>query len=317
MLPYTLDNHFSFGYDGKVFNINDASPHLDFNCYYSRAKYIPTSFREECVKTAESLMYAAKDLQRTPVILLSGGMDSHIVVKAFAELDCNFHTATNRFSYDTNSHELIYVENLKSLHNLSHEYYEIDIEDWLFSDEAMHMAKQGLCAYPQMLPTMKLMQHIWDSGGMPILGNGDLYIARDVNPQWRLFDKSKNMWVWNYYEYEYILAWFRYAIANNILGGLGFFQHNAEITLAMALEEKIYSVCTDRNPYKMSSRSTKYEIYQKWWPNIEPRQKYHGGEKISGLCDTIRKNILLPLYGDFERTWTLPFTEFLEAMKPL
>ena len=317
MLPYTLDNHFSFGYDGKVFNINEASPNSDFNCYYSRAKYTPTSFREECVKTAESLIYAAKDLQRTPVILLSGGMDSHIVVKAFAELGCDFHTATNRFSYDNNSHELIYVENLKSLHNLSHEYHEIDTEDWLFSDEAMHMAKQSLCAYPQMLPTMKLMQHIWDSGGMPILGNGDLYVARDVNPHWRLFDKSKNMWVWNYYEYEYILAWFRYAIANNILGGLGFFQHNAEITLAMALEEKVYKVCTDQNPYKMSSRSTKYEIYKKWWPELEPRQKYHGGEKISGLCDTIRKNILLPLYGDFGRKWTLPFTDFLEAMKPL
>jgi len=316
MLPYTLDNHFTFGYNSGVFNLQDASPTKVFSCSYSKANYVPTSFKDECIKTAQDLSNSASNLGRTPVILLSGGLDSHVVVKAFAEIGTTFHTATTRFAKQFNEHELIYVEQLKHQLNFSHEYLDIDTETWLMSNEAMYMAEQSLCVYPQMLPTMKLIKYIWDQGGMPILGNGDFYVVRDINPKWRLLDYNAPKYTWQYIEYEYILAWFRFAIQNNILGGLGFFQHNAEITLAMALEEKIKLVCTDKNPYKMSSRSTKYLVYNKYWPDLKSRQKYHGGEKISGLCDMIRKNILLPKYRDYTREWLMDYHKFVDLLMP-
>lgn len=53
MLPYTLDNHFTFGYNSGVFNLQDASPTEIFSCSYSKANYIPTSFKDECIKTAK------------------------------------------------------------------------------------------------------------------------------------------------------------------------------------------------------------------------------------------------------------------------
>ena len=196
MLPYTLDNHLTFGYNQKSFNIDDASPLVDFACNYTRAKYIPMSFKEECIKTARNLVDSAKLLNRTPVILLSGGLDSHVVVKAFDELGSNYHTATTRFSNGDNDHELVYVEKLKQQHKFSHEYLDIDMENWLLEDEAMQMADQSLCAYPQMLPTMKLMQHIWDQGGMPVLGNGDFYAIRFINPIWRLHDSNAAKYKW-------------------------------------------------------------------------------------------------------------------------
>ena len=317
MLPFTLDNHFTFGYGDGIFNLEDASVHNNFWCGYTRAKYIPTSFREECIKVADMLTLSAKTLGRTPVILLSGGMDSHVVVKAFLEHGKNFHTITTRFADGLNKHELYYAEQLQKQHNFSHEYLDLDVTNWLMSEEAMHMADQSLCAYAQMLPTMKLMQHVWDQGGMPILGNGDFYAARYISPKWRLHDFSAPKYDWQYVEYEYILAWFRYAIKNEILGGLGFFQHTPEIALVMGLDPLIKNIWDDYNPYKMSTRSTKYEVYKKYWPDFVDRQKYNGGEKISGLCDTIRKKILLPKHGDFERVWVTTCQEFTTNMLPL
>ena len=316
MLPYTLDNHFTFGYGDKTFNVEEASPHLNFWCNYSKAKYIPTSFKEECIKTARSLGESAKVLGRKPTILLSGGMDSHIVVKSFLEAGIDFHSVTNRFYRDLNNHETMYVDRLKKEHKFSHEYVNIDIEKFFKSDEAMSMADETFCAYPQMLPTMKLMQRVWDHGGMPILGNGDFYAFRYINPKWRLIDFNEPKYVWEYIEYEYILAWFRYAIKHGIVGGIGFFQHNPEIVLAMGIEDHIVQTITGDNEGKQSTRSRKYEVYKKYWPELENRQKYHGGEKISGLCDMIRKNILLPKYSDYERKWTIEYNSYINLLMP-
>jgi hypothetical protein len=316
MLPYTLDNHFSFGYNGVDFNLKDASPLVDFTCKYSKASYMPESFKEECIKTARDLSYSANQLGRVPVILLSGGLDSHVVVRSFEESGAKFHTATTRFAKGFNEHELVYVEQIKHQLNLSHEYLDIDIETWLSSDEAMYLAEQSLCAYPQMLPTMKLMKRVWEQGGMPILGNGDFYAIRNINPTWRLLDSTAPKYKWEYVEYEYILAWFRFAIQNKILGGLGFFQHTPEITLAMGIEDHIVSMIQGSDEGKQSTRSSKYLVYKKYWPDFQDRQKYHGGEKISGLCDMIRKNILLPKYGGFERKWTMNYFKYIDLLMP-
>ena len=312
MLPHTLDNHFTFGYGDDTFNINDASPNLNFWCDYTRAKYIPTNFKDECIKTAIALGQSAKAIGRTPVILLSGGMDSHVVVKSFIEAGVDFHTVTNRFLRNLNEHELYYVEKLKNEHKFSHKYINLDVEKFLLSDEAALMAQESVCAYPQMLPTMQLMKQVWDNGGMPILGNGDFYALRYINPTWRLHDFNAPKYEWKYVEYEYILAWFRYAIKNNIVGGLGFFQHNPEIALSMGIEDHLTNVITGTDEGKQSTRSSKYEVYKAYWPEFENRQKFHGGEKISGLCDMIRKNILLPKYSSFERKWTMNYFKYID-----
>ena len=151
---------------------------------------------------------------------------------------------------------------------------------------------------------------------MPILGNGDFYAVRFINPEWRLRDFTAPKYQWEYIEYEYILAWFRYAIKHKIVGGLGFFQHNAEIALAMGIEEHIVNTITGTDEGKQSTRSSKYEVYKKYWPEFENRQKYHGGEKISGLCDMLRKNVLLPQYGDYERKWTMDYFKFIDLLMP-
>lgn len=315
MLPYTLDNHFSFGYGNSIFDLSDASPTNEFWCNYSRSKYVPESFKDECIKTSQSLAESAKKISRTPVILLSGGLDSHVVVKSFIEAGLDFNTATTRFHKDYNLHELIYVEDLKKEHNLKHEYLDLNVETWLLSEESMFMADQSQCAFPQMLPTMKLMKHIWNQGGMPILGNGDFYALRYINPHWRL-NLTGPKYQWKYVEYEYILAWFRFAIANNILGGLGFFQQNPEIALAMGIEDHILNLIQGDNEGKQSTRSSKYDVYKKYWPSFKDRQKYNGGEKISGLCDMIRKTILLPKYSGFERKWTKDYYEFIDLLMP-
>ena len=97
MLPYTLDDHFAFGYGSGLFNPDDKTTETPLWCTYSRCSRNPGTFREECVLTAKLLSERMQAMQREPALMLSGGMDSEVVVKAFIEAEVPFSVWTFRF----------------------------------------------------------------------------------------------------------------------------------------------------------------------------------------------------------------------------
>lgn len=317
MLPYTLDNNLVYGYNGGLFNHFDKTQPGTLQCSYARATRQPGTFQEECHNVARMLVDSAAEMGRTPMILLSGGYDSEVTVRAFLDQDLPFQAVTFRLEHGLNRHELFYVEKFSKRYNFEVRYVDVDIESWLKTEDAAIKYDVSRCHYAEMLPHMILMDRIWDDWqGMPVLGNGDLYVTRDINPVWRM-NGTGSKYVWNYLEYEYILAWFRYAVHRNMLGGIGFFQHTPEITLSMAQEPEMYAVCMDQNPYKMSSRSTKYVIYKKYWPDLLDRLKYDGGELTKGLYYKFlyeNGNTRMVSYQD---VWKMPFPEFYNLLQPL
>jgi len=318
MRPYTLDNNLVYGYNGGLFNHFDKTRAGTLECSYARATRMPGTFQEECHTVARTLSADAAAMGRTPMILLSGGYDSEVTVRAFLDIGLPFQAVTFRLKHGLNRHEMYYVEKFSARHGFEVRYVDIDIVEWLASSEAAEMYDVSRCHFAEMLPHMKLMDLIWDNWqGMPILGNGDLYVVRDINPAYRMKDFSAPKYEWNYLEYEYILAWFRYAVYRKMLGGIGFFQHTPEITLGMALEPEMQAVCMDQNPYKMSSRSTKYVIYKKYWPDLLDRLKYDGGELTKGLYYKFlyeHGNTRMLSYQD---VWKLSFPEFQNRIMPL
>ena len=318
MLPYTLDNNLIYGYCDGIFNPEQKSSVDSLKCSYARATRSPKTFKEECIITAKILGQEAASLNRIPMIFLSGGLDSEVVVKAFIEADVDFQAVTFRFNNNLNQHEINYVEKFANRHDITVRYLDIDIVTWLETTEAKNMFINSYCTYTEMLPHMKLMDLVWDQWqGMPVLGNGDLYVARDINPVWRMQNKTANQYIWNYVEYEYILAWFRHSVHRKILGGIGFFQHTPEITLSMALDPRIQEVCNNLNPYKMSSRSTKYVIYKHHWPDLEIRPKWNGGELVANLHYSKAKEFSKTFNLPYNDKWTIEYNEFVKLLKPL
>jgi hypothetical protein len=313
-LPYTIDNHFTFGYNGIPFAEKTNYETDKFFCTYSRCSRSPGTFKEECINTAIQVSEQAEQLGRIPYIFLSGGLDSEVVAKAFIDAGVEFKVISFRFKNNFSSHEIHYIDKFIKKHNLEHSYYDID-PDWLLTNEAEDYLYQSQCSQSEMLPHMVLIKHVWDNlKGFPILGNGDLYVSKDIAVDW-IFDKSKPKYQWNYIEYEYILAWNRFVVKNNILGCLGFFMHNPEIVLAMIRDPDMHRCVYNEIPYKMSSRSTKTVVYIKSWNDLEPRLKFHGSEQLSGLCMDLNKK-----YSKKFRTtstWEIPIKQFEEMLNPL
>jgi len=311
----TLDENFIYGYDNEFYNLRSNSQSA-FNCYYSRASQIPSSFKKECVHVCKKISDYAISQNKTPYILLSGGLDSEVVVRSFIESKRDFNVITNRFSNDLNSHEILYVEKLCNQMNIDPIYVDIDIEKWLLTNEVLTLAEISKCAYSEMLPTMKLMHDVFfEMSGIPVLGNGDLYASKEINEDWR-FGQSEEKYTWMYIEYEYILSWLRYAVNKNIKGGINFFQYTPEIVLSMALDPLMQNLVNNNPVGKQSTRSTKYLIYKKYWPDIDIREKYHGGEKIPLLTEYLNKDKLLKKYYSYTSRWKKPFDDFVNLLLP-
>lgn len=311
----TLDKNFSYGYNDGLYNLRQTYDDI-FCCYYRRASYVPTSFKDECHKVALDISNYARSKNTVPVVLLSGGLDSEVVVRSFLEVGREFEVLTTRFSNNLNHHEISYVKKFCNKNKIPIEYFDLDVREWLLSEEAMEMAEDSKCINPEMLPTMKLIKEVSKQKKIPVLGNGDLYVSKEINPDWRM-GGSEEKYQWMYIEYEYILAWMRYCIKHQIIGSINFYQQTPEIVLSMALDPMITDLVKNNIVGKQSSRSTKYMIYKKYWSDIEIRPKHHGGEKIYPLCDFIRKDILNKQYKAYTSKWKMPFDNFVDMLMPL
>jgi hypothetical protein len=294
-----LDNNFSYGYDGLKYNFR-TSENSKFNCYYGKADYIPTSFREECVKLCRDISSYAQQNRRIPYVLLSGGLDSEIVVRSFIEANVPFKVIVNRFKDDLNAHEIEYVEKFLNDKDLDIEFYDLDVVSWLQSLEALQMADDSACPYSEMLSTTKLIDVVYfERNGIPVLGNGDLYSSY-IDDQWM------------YIEFEYILAWIRYCSRKNIQSAVNFFQLNPEVVLAMADDPLIKSTLAQNE--KTTLRSTKYKVYKKYWPDVEIRTKFNGAEKIQALCDNLNQTFLNQ-YKIYTAKWMIPVEDFFDMLR--
>lgn len=315
-IRFTLDKNFSYGYNDSIYNLR-RSPNDVFQCRYTRASRIPRSFKEECIAVCEQISDYSHSVRKIPTILLSGGLDSEIVVRSFLESGREFRVVSNKFKNDLNDHEVDRILKFSKRYHIDLELKELDIINWLLrSDESHVLSHESKCIRPEMLPTMKLLSEVYKGGGIPVLGNGDLYASKEVNPNYRMNGEGEK-YSWMYIEYEYILAWMRYSLQNNIIGSINFFQQTPEIVLSMILEPEIQNLIRNSPTGKQSTRSTKYEVYKKYYPDVEIRPKYHGMEKISNLSDFIRKSKLNRLYGEYNQKFKISMDDFTNLLMPL
>lgn len=309
MKPYTLDNNFVFQYGDLEYDWSKRSQENSMKCRYAKATRAPLPFRQECVETVRVL---ASQIDRPLQLLLSGGLDSEVVALAMLEAGVNPNAITFRFTDGSNQHEITQVQVFTDRHGIEVTYHDIDIRNWIFSQEAQDMAHLSECHHLDMLSHMKLMEHSWNTGFAPVMGNGDLYAARLPNVDYRMTGRGE-AFSWKYVEFEDILAWFRFTIKKGILGGIGFFQHTPEITLSM-LEEPLIQQCVNgERPNKMSTRSTKYEVYFKYWPELKMRPKFTGAETLTSLYEAAwaqygRRDI-------FNHNWEIPIEDFHRMIK--
>jgi hypothetical protein len=288
-IELTKNNHFHWGYN----NIPWSRRERLYDRFYSSYGKVeeafisnPTSLRDESIKTAKAIADYCRKINKQPMIFYSGGLDSEVVIAAFLQSGENFSVGHLRYIPEFNYHDTMWVYRFCRANGLDLKEYEINPVEFLSSETAFNTAVKDNARLMQMQLVTYLMDTVKDNY-YPILGNGEPYLFRE-NPN----PKEHSRWIFR--ELEYMLPWYNHAMNNNIQSCPGFFQWSPEITLSFLLDPIMQDLVNNKLKGKVTSRSSKYPIYNSAFPEYElqPRKKYTGYEMLSReMINRLNKNL--------------------------
>lgn len=316
-MQFSYQNHFKFGYDGSWF-CRRSTPEQAWVVRYGRSHRKSKNWYEECIETARLIRQQTKlDLW----VLLSGGIDSEVVLRSFVAAKIEVRTAIMRFRNNLNEHDIQYAVKTCDELRVAYKIFELDIVDFFESRKAFEYVELAYPISPQFVATMWLMDQV---PGYPILGSGECYLVKrnlshlasgfsqaHFTPDGLNNDEEQ----WDLWEKENVASWYRFLLAREKEGCAGFFQYNPENMLAFLLDEDVQQLTANKIEGKVSTASSKYKIYKKYFPLIE-RPKYTGYERLQGLDRKYRESFLKknPAANGIYRT---PFAELLRQLSPL
>ncbi len=311
MFEYTHKNHFQFGYynndSHQWMPPRCADAEHEFAVRFGVCKYYATNFRAECENAATLISQSADDFLN---IMFSGGSESEVVVRTFLNLKIPFKVSIMKFKNDLNIHDISFAVVFCEQHGIKYDIFELDIKNFL-DDEMFEYAERTQCPSPQLPATMWLADQI---DGLPIMGSGEPYIAKvvpdDYVPGVSPYEPSE----WRFTEKEMIQAWYRHFIIQGRDAIPGFFQYTPELMHSFLCHSTIVNLTHDRQVGKLSSVSSKSEMYRWWFPDMIPRPKFTGFERITEWDEVAREN-LSEKFGRFNRVVSTEYNDFMHRLQ--
>ena len=274
MYQLTKDNHFKFGYDYIWYRPRQSDDDR-WMTSYGACERPAKDFKAECHATAALLW----DTRQTPLTLLfSGGANLEVVLLAFHAQGIPLKVAICQFSDNLNIHDVGYAVVCCEQLGIKYDLIPLDVRKF-FEAEIYRYAEASQSRIPQVCPTMWLADQV---DGVPILGSGECHLVKRV-PRFYVDGVSPyTATPWNLWEREAIAAWYRHFLVpgKERMAVPGFFQYTPEIMLAFLQEQRVVDLVNDRVIGKRSTVSSKFGIYRKYWPQLAPRKKYNGFERM-------------------------------------
>ncbi len=303
-LQLSYQNQFQFGYNREAFNFR-KTPDDVWWVDYGKCHRPTLSFREECFKTAKLIEANA---QGEIVLLLSGGIDSEVMLQSFLHEKIKFKVAIMQFENDLNEHDVHFAKRHCDKYSIKPYIFKLDLVKF-WHDNLFTYADPVYSVSPQVLPHMWLVDQI---DGYPVMGSGECLLVKrrpfdyipGVSPyehdDWRLFEKEK------------IASWYRHLIVRDREGCMGFFQYNPEIILSFLVDPFVKRLTNSEIVGKLSSASSKHLIYSQHF-ELEIRDKHSGFEKVKSW-DTHFRTMLVKKYGHANACAISPVNELIQKM---
>lgn len=272
----THNNHLRFGWGTKQYNFDDK-----FGKYWveiGKAKYMPTSFRDECVRAAKLI----NDNVTQPILVcFSGGIDSEVIVRSLQEANAKFEIVVMRLNYNglknVNEHDNEYAFNYAKKHSIPYHIVDFELTDFIknvFENEADQYKGDYLGILIHTEIVKKFPNHHC------ILGGGDIKLKRH---RFHGRPDTPGMFI---EESEISISAIEAAHRQGHGVSNRFFMHTPELMLAWLTDPDIAHWI--KYEYALAGKFTVIEFngikaftLYKHWPDMTPRPKYNGFEKLT------------------------------------
>lgn len=341
MFDYTNRQHFQFGYakPGRALTEENVqwmchrkNSEDEFVAKYGRAKDNYGTWREANKAAALLILKNCRDMQLTPLICYSGGLDSEIVLVAFLEARKEFdpefpiELATLDLEGELNRHDTDFVDRFKNrLTTLGHspiglQFHrrKLDAIKFWNSPEFLALAKETQIVSPIVICQAWLCGEMLhkNSRYLPVIGQGEIHLVKDTPKDYHPGLSPYTPSTWRIAETENLCGLYRFFIGRQAPAVPGFFQFLPEqFETQLRTNPMIHELVSNTRIGKLGTRSSKREIILFDYPELEARPKYHGFETIEAEHDIWRKR-LNEMMPECEGHWYLDFYSLYRSLRP-
>lgn len=278
MTNYTEDNHLSYSIGNRNFGYRTAG-HEKYSVrlgsidteLYRKGNYI-----SELNRTADSVY---KEFGKELVVFLSGGTDSEIVVRNFVDIGIRPKCLVIRFKDDYNAPDVVEAQAIANDLDLDLEIMDFDVIDFHRSGEARELGISLQCSQITYLTVYNAILKL----GAPAVMGGEVLLTRLVR-------QDSHEWYYTFRENEDASA-MRFSEKYNIPLVNEWFSYTPELLLHYLEDKDIQALISTRYNYKLTSVSSKNAILRRLYPNIRPKIKTHGFERLLGFNFEVYKEL--------------------------
>lgn len=281
MFEYTKNNHIICSYSNNSLNFSHGK--VKNHC----------SWRDECKNVAKELYDKYGDKL---IILLSGGLDSEVVLHSFISCGIIPKVVILRYERNLNLHDINYALRICAARGISPTILDVNVKDF-FENHLLDFANFTKCSSPQL---NLLMYYANKVDGIPVIGAGENFLIRKEGEK-QIYDLEEARVVSIYKFFENTS---REAIPS-------FFQYTPEVMISYLQKESVYRwVETAKHLGYINSKKIKPNIIAEDF-DIEPRGKLTGYELMDPLDRKYRNMLCSNNYGDNGEQWT-PFIDYIK-----
>lgn len=259
------NNWMTYSFDGDNLcpkQTRQSTLNIHFNIQHPFPKY---SYYDALIKNA-SLM---RDSLNEPFdVLLSGGIDSEVVVRTFYDLGIKHNTFIFKYEDDLNIRDV--NSSMQICHALNIPYKIIDFNlKKFYETEASEIFEKTLVPNLASLSRIKWLDYL---DNIPVLGEGEPYWTRDLKEDY----SQKSNWTFNLSETELFFTLNEKHLNRPIIGE--WYQFTPYIMASYYNDPIITDLLDDKFIGKQSVLSTRVKLHRQFWPDIQDKSKLTGYE---------------------------------------
>ena len=293
-IQWSFRNHMHYSWSGRD---ERTSSEDQFELRYSACLREPKSFREECI---EAVRLIAQDAGGEPiVVMMSGGVDSEVVCRAFREAGIPIRARLFRYKKAILEDVRLAREFCES-QSIPLEIVDFD-EDRFLSDDLPKYAEVYRIHEPFAAFDIHRME---TTNGYPVFGAGDL-VLEQADGQITSYELGS-------FSIPRV-----YQRRSSRKGCYQFFQYTPELMLSF-LREPILRKWIEIAPRVglANSRYWKMCLYKSIWPDMVFRKKYTGYERFAGPYLKAQEE-LTRRHGYRGDRLSLPVESLIRALEPI
>lgn len=279
MFNYLENNWMQWHYNDDINQKFRKSPNDQFKLKVKKSSRSIQDPRSECVIACQSIRdtYSNEKLS----VMFSGGSESEMIVRSFHASGVPFDVYIGRYEDDINiydvSHAVIACQSL----GINYKIIDFNVKKFFENDAEDYSLKSQIVIPPQ-LPQLAMCDLV---DGIPIMGGGELFIERTDSDY-----TKKGTWLST--EWEYNWGWNKYFNYINRPAIPDWCRWTPQLLYSWITTKWFDNLINDRYVGKLGVSSTKMIGYREVWPELMPRKKVHGLEKIENIMYSLTKHLI-------------------------